>query len=273
MSDALPVQLLFTDSTADKDHRMSRFLVSAIFLILFGHGCASMPHGELEAARAALAEANSRGATELASARYRTAQEVLENSESFIAGGQYRQARETLPYAEALARQAIEAADDERERRTVEARITQEKLQGLKEQLWKEAKPQPSPTTTNPKPSRSVPATSKIHIKANTSPATALTDTPSPAPALPSNYTVTDGETLWTIAAQKDVYQDPLLWPLLYRANRDQIKNPRRVYGGQILTIPRNQSEAELAEARAWARDSDAFPFDPLMPANPADNH
>jgi len=44
------------------------------------------------------------------------------------------------------------------------------------------------------------------------------------------------GETLWQIAAQ--VAGDPHLWPELYRANRDQIVDPSRLYPGQVLSIP-----------------------------------
>ena len=246
---------------------MSRFFLSALLLILFGHGCASAPQRELETARTALAEARALGAAELAPARYRTAREVLENSEAFMAEGQYRQARETLPYAEALARQAIAATHEERKRRINETRSTQERLQGLKEQLRGEAQHQPGPTISDLNPSRSVPAPGKTRIKGKATPASRPTDVIPPAPALPSSYTVTAGETLWIIAGKKEIYQDPLLWPLIYRANRDQIKDPRRVYGGQTLTIPRNQSESDLAEARATARESDAFPIAPAMNA------
>ncbi|MDX9708313.1 MAG: LysM peptidoglycan-binding domain-containing protein [Trichloromonas sp.] len=247
---------------------MNRFFIPALLLLLFCHGCASPPHRELEAARAALAEAHSLGAAELAPARYRTAREVLENSEAFMAEGQYRQARESLPYAETLARQAIAATHEERKRRISEARSTQERLQGLKEQqLREEAQHQPGPTISDRKPSRSIPAPGQTQIKGKAAPASRPTDVTPPAPALPSSYTVIDGETLWIIAGKKEIYQDPLLWPLLYRANRDQIKDPRRVYGGQTLTIPRNQSESDLAEARATARESDAFPIAPRMNA------
>lgn len=250
---------------------MSRLLLPALLLILFGHGCANVPHRELDAARAAFSEAYDGGAPELAPARYQTAREVLENSEAFMADGQYRQARESLPYAEALARQALAAAHDEQKRRTAEA-LAQERLQGLKERLREEANLQPSPMIPNPKPARPAPATGKTQLPRKTTPASTPTDAIPPAPTLPSQYTVTDGETLWIIAAQNEIYQDPLLWPLLYRANRDQIKDPRRVYDGQTLTIPRNQNESEIAEARATARKSDIFPLDLLMKNSPANN-
>ena len=73
------------------------------------------------------------------------------------------------------------------------------------------------------------------------------------------NYTVSEGELLWTIAKRADVYGDPLLWPLLYQANRDQIKDPRKIYPGQTLTIPRNVSEEEREKARNLAKKSDIF--------------
>jgi nucleoid-associated protein YgaU len=51
------------------------------------------------------------------------------------------------------------------------------------------------------------------------------------------------------------IYGDPLLWPLIYRANRDQIRDPRRLWPGQILRIPRTAGKEEMAEARRFAQD------------------
>jgi len=52
-------------------------------------------------------------------------------------------------------------------------------------------------------------------------------------------YTVRKGDTLWWIAKYKDVYNDPYLWPIIYEANKDIIKNPKLLYPGQELGIPR----------------------------------
>ena len=60
-------------------------------------------------------------------------------------------------------------------------------------------------------------------------------------------HVVQPGETLWHIAAQ--VAGDPHLWPRLYRANRDQIVDPSRLYPGQVLSIPDFQSDASETEA------------------------
>lgn len=86
-----------------------------------------------------------------------------------------------------------------------------------------------------------------------------------PADRPPCTYIVKNGETLWTIAAQRSVYRDALLWPLLYRANRDQIKDPRQIYPQQVLTIPRDVSEEEMEAAREKARQSEIFPLSVLL--------
>jgi hypothetical protein len=73
--------------------------------------------------------------------------------------------------------------------------------------------------------------------------------------ALPVYHTVARGETLPLIAALADVYGDQMLWPLLYRANRDQIRDPAHIWPGQILRIPRNLSNEEIDEARRYSQE------------------
>ena len=45
-------------------------------------------------------------------------------------------------------------------------------------------------------------------------------------------------ECLWNIAKYKFHYNNPLLWKLIYQANKKIIKNPNLIYPGQILWIP-----------------------------------
>ena len=52
-------------------------------------------------------------------------------------------------------------------------------------------------------------------------------------------YVVQSGESLWSIAGQEEVYADPLLWPVIYRFNRDQIQDPALIYPKQRLQIPK----------------------------------
>jgi LysM repeat protein len=72
---------------------------------------------------------------------------------------------------------------------------------------------------------------------------------------LSASHTVKRGETLPQIAAQADIYNEAALWPLLYRANRDQIRDPRVIWPGQVLRIPRNVGRDDLAEARRYNHD------------------
>ena len=70
---------------------------------------------------------------------------------------------------------------------------------------------------------------------------------------------VRSGENLAAIAAREDVYGDALLWPLLYKANRDQIKDPKEIFVGQTLIIPRDKSRADTEAARQEAQDLGLF--------------
>jgi nucleoid-associated protein YgaU len=74
-----------------------------------------------------------------------------------------------------------------------------------------------------------------------------------PAGAEPEHYAVRHGDTLWSIA--EVVLGDASLWPALYRANRDRIKDPRHVYPGQRLTVP----GVEPGEVRAIRREAETL--------------
>jgi nucleoid-associated protein YgaU len=57
-------------------------------------------------------------------------------------------------------------------------------------------------------------------------------------PEKPTKYVVKKGDSLWRIAGK--VYHNPLKWHRIYKANKDKIKNPNRIYPGMVLTIPQN---------------------------------
>lgn len=72
---------------------------------------------------------------------------------------------------------------------------------------------------------------------------------------LPAYHTVMRGETIPQIAGQPEVYNDQTLWPLLYRANRDQIRDPGHIRPGQVFRIPRNVGREEIMEARRYGQE------------------
>ena len=59
---------------------------------------------------------------------------------------------------------------------------------------------------------------------------------------LPTSWKVYRGESLWRIASYPEVYGKGSKWPAIYRANRDQIKDPNLIYPNQIFTIPRDDN-------------------------------
>jgi hypothetical protein len=72
----------------------------------------------------------------------------------------------------------------------------------------------------------------------------------------PDHYTVQQGNTLWGISAQETIYHNPFMWPMIYKANRDQIRDPDLISPKQRVTIPRDfsQEEANTAIRRAQRR-------------------
>ena len=61
------------------------------------------------------------------------------------------------------------------------------------------------------------------------------------------NYTVVKGDCLWRIAKKPEHYGNGFAWPVIYKANRDQIKNPNLIYPKLIFKIP-NLTEEEKAK-------------------------
>jgi len=57
---------------------------------------------------------------------------------------------------------------------------------------------------------------------------------------LPYEWKVYKGECLWKIAGYQEVYDNAAKWPLIYRANKDQIKDPDLIYPNQVFEIPRD---------------------------------
>jgi Tfp pilus assembly protein FimV len=78
-----------------------------------------------------------------------------------------------------------------------------------------------------------------------------------PAPAMPeavTSYTVGRGDDLWSIAALPAIYGNAYEWPLIFKANHGQIQDADLIEPGQVLTIPRDATAAEIAAAERHAR-------------------
>jgi hypothetical protein len=89
-------------------------------------------------------------------------------------------------------------------------------------------------------------------------------------PDLAVYHVVKKGECLWWIAEYEDIYNDPFMWPLIYNANKNQIKDPDLIYPDQRLEIPRGGytlEEVKEARQRAGAPRPYTPPAEALAPA------
>ena len=75
-----------------------------------------------------------------------------------------------------------------------------------------------------------------------------------------TNYTVgtwaQNRDCLWNIAGKQEIYNDPHLWPKIWQANTDIIRNPDIIFPGQVLTLPNNspKNAEELKAERKYYR-------------------
>ncbi|MGD9019491.1 MAG: DUF4398 domain-containing protein [Desulfuromonadales bacterium] len=222
--------------------------------------CARPPHQEMDAAEYMVKRAQELQAMDFAPVEYQAAHTALNDAHRAMDKAEYGDARDSLEYALLHARRAVALAEEGR------ARSEQEEAERIiLEEQARQAEEREAPTLTIEIKQKEKPPAAKPAVKPAVKPVHVSTPEPQIEPV--DQYTVGEGENLWTISAQPQVYAEGLLWPLLYQANRDQIKDPRQIFPGQILDIRRDMSEEELDEVRQKARESDIFPVPKTTPS------
>jgi len=72
---------------------------------------------------------------------------------------------------------------------------------------------------------------------------------PRPVPALvenaPDRHVVVPGDTLWGIASK--FLKDPSRWSEVWKLNANEVKNPHRIYPGQVIVLNRTGSGPQLS--------------------------
>ncbi len=92
------------------------------------------------------------------------------------------------------------------------------------------------------------------------------TEAPAPPPPPPvatekalEKYIVVKGDTLWGISGMSIIYKDNFQWPLLFKENRDQIKDPDLIYPKQEFLIRRDWTQEDLDKAHKDANDTPKY--------------
>jgi len=212
-------------------------------------GCAKPPLAQLAETRSIVAHAYASGASKMAPEQYRIASEALAEAEQLVASGNYRKAEQRLELARRYSALALNL--------TVQQKKSwgEQKKRKLAEQKAREE----AEKKAREKKAREAAEKKKVVEIIAPPPAPPVAPKPPPEPELLEKVEVMPGENLGTLAARKEVYGDLLLWPLIYKANRDQIKDPQEIFPGQIFIIPRDKSSEELEAARQEAKELKLF--------------
>jgi len=73
------------------------------------------------------------------------------------------------------------------------------------------------------------------------------------------SYSVVRGDNLWDISGKDSIYGNSYQWPLIYKANRNKIKDADLIYPGQVFDIDQNASSSEIDAAVRHARTRGAW--------------
>ncbi|MBD1401400.1 DUF4398 domain-containing protein [Pelovirga terrestris] len=240
-----------------------RFLLIISIAAMVLAGCAKPPLAELETARYLVRHAAEIGAADWSPGEYQLARSALDAAEEQMEQQQYRAAARTISLARRYAEEARSESEQALARQAELERQRAEKARLQEDQRLRELAEQEAALRQRQLEQRRQEEARQAAARATSAASVAKPPPPSPSPpvepAKVERYEVRAGQNLAEIAHLPEVYGDRLLWPLIYRANRDQIKTPQEIAPGQMLDIPRDKNSEELESARKEARELNLF--------------
>ena len=97
-------------------------------------------------------------------------------------------------------------------------------------------------------------------VKPEPAPVAVATEVPTPEPTPEQQrYSVVQGDSLWNISGMQNIYGDNFQWPLIFKANRDQIQDPDIIEVGQDLAISKEFSQEEVTKAIENAKQTPRY--------------
>jgi len=225
-----------------------RWLIPFGMLLLLT-ACAKPPRQELDATEYLVARAYGYQAPAYAGEEYQAAFAALEEGRRLIAARDYQSAQTALAFARQHALRAYSITEMAKAREAVEEEIrraAEAEARSRAEQARQAAEEEARRAAEE----QARQAAEEEARKANEA-------------RMLNEYRVGSNDTLASVAGLIGVYGDPTLWPLLYQANRDQIKDPVHIYVGQVLKIPRGLLASDLEAARQKAREAGLFGIGP----------
>ncbi len=228
--------------------QMFKRLLAILLLLIMVSACAKLPVESMSEVKDLMSRAYASGAEQHAPGEYQLASSALQAAELQVSNRDYAQAVKTLELAHRYADEALRITAEKNKLLALEAkRVAAKKKQAeLKQEELQRQK-----NIVQQRQREELEKIRQAELK--------LQDVAPKVPVLVDEIVVKVGENLATIAARKEVYSDSLLWPLIYKANRDQIKSPEEIFSGQVFIVPRDKSNAEADAARHEAMELNLF--------------
>ena len=252
--------------------RMGALMIAALLVMFSFGGCAKPPTQEMSDAKLAFQEATDAGAQTYASEQFLSAEDALNQATKLMEQKKYRQAREKAMDALKLSREAHASAVQNKNSMNRGAqeiynmalsalnaanqagaytyapaqmedaqRTLQEAKNAYEAGDFANAKQLAESALAKAREAEQVAKQVGGDQQSNQARqiAGSIQDPGATPRPYPTNHIVIKGETLWWIAEYKQIYGDPFQWPVIYKANRAQIKDPDLIFPDQNFTIPR----------------------------------